>query len=228
MPAMTRTTPPSGRSRARLLWAENSQPAPPTSSAPANTRRNTDHLPRTEEPAAVSIGSSRRRSVACSSAGAFRQISTSPAALNTCGQAQVTKKPPLSALSASSTRMSSDARPIASRIPLASDLALLAMLACSPAAGRNSQPATYTGTNHPPDTRAASTNTIRTGVTLKPRHCGHAGGHAAAQPVSRVTAQRAAATAPPPPQPERVTVPALRIHDPIIAQRRRTSYPGHP
>ena len=83
--------------------------------------------------------------------------------------------------------MSSDVRPIASRMPLESVLALLPMLACSPAAGRKSQPATYTGTNHPPDTKAISTNTIRTVVTLKPRH---AATPAATPPPSRSAGSR--------------------------------------
>ena len=187
MAAITSTTPPSGRSRARLLWAENSQPTPPTSSAPARTRRSADHLPRAEESAAVSSGSIRCRSVACSSCGAFRQISTSPATLNTCGHAQPTNQPPLSALAASSTRMISDARPTASRMPRPSVLAVLAMLACSPAVGISSQPATYTGTNHPPDTKVISTNTIRTVVTLKPLH---AATPAATPPPSRSAGSR--------------------------------------
>src|SRR6266568_2073390 len=85
------------------------------------------------------------------------------------------------------------------------------------------------------------------GAEAPPR--GHARGHAAAQPVGRVTAQRAAA-ARPPPQPERaavperaagpvataplvagplVAVPVLRmLHGSIIAQSCRDGYPGHP
>ena len=125
--------------------------------------------------------------MACSSAGAFRQISASPATLNTCGQAQLMNQPSLSAPATSSTKMSSDARPTASRMPLESDLALLAMLACSPAAGMNSQARTYTGTNHPADTRATSTNTIRTVVTLKPFH---AATPAATPPPSRSVGSR--------------------------------------
>ena len=125
--------------------------------------------------------------MACSSAGAFRQISASPATLNTCGQAQLMNQPSLSAPAMSSTRMSSDARPTASRMPLESFLALLAMLASAPAAGRKSQAATYTGTNHPVDTKAISTNTIRTVVTLKPRH---AAMPAATPPPSRSSGSR--------------------------------------
>ncbi len=187
MAAITSTTPPSGRSSDRLLWAENSQPTPPMSSAPASTRRTADHLPRVEDPAAVSSGSTRRRSVACSSCGAFRQISTSPARLNICGHTQPTNQPPLSALAASSTRMTSDAMPTASRMPPPSDLALLPMLVSVSAAGISSQPATYTGTNHPVDTRAISTNTIRTVVTLKPLH---AATPAATPPPSRSSGSR--------------------------------------
>ena len=165
--------------------------------------------------------------MACSSGEAFRQISTSPATLNTCGHAQLANQPPLSALTASSTRMSSDARPIASRMPRASDLALLPMLACSPAAGMKSQAATYSGTNHPADTRAIEHEHDPNGRDAEAPPRGHARGHAAAQPVGRVTAQRAAVTAPLP-QPERaavpwsptmVAVPALRmLHGSIIAQ----------
>ncbi len=150
--------------------------------------------------------------MACSSAGAFRQISASPATLNTCGHAQPTNQPPLSALTASSTRMSSEVRPMASRMPLASDLALLPMLACSPAAGRKSQPATYTGTNHPPDTRAISTNTIRTVVTLKPRH---AATPAATPPPSRSAgSRRSGPPYRPGAQPERPAVPRATL--PVI------------
>jgi hypothetical protein len=44
------------------------------------------------------------------------------------------------------------------------------MLPFSPAAGISSQPATYSGTHHPPEIRAIRTKTIRTVVGLKPRH----------------------------------------------------------
>jgi hypothetical protein len=76
-------------------------------------------------PVVAPSGSTRCRSVACSSGVAFRQISTSPAMLNTCGHAQLMKTPLLNAPATSSSRMSSDASPIASLMPPASDLALL-------------------------------------------------------------------------------------------------------
>ncbi len=106
--------------------------------------------------------------MACSCGGAFRQISASPAMLNTCGQAQLMNQPPLSAPATSSTKMSNEARPTASRMPPESFLALLNMLASAPAAGMNSQASTYSGTPQPADTRVTSTKTIRTVVTLKP------------------------------------------------------------
>jgi hypothetical protein len=73
---------------------------------------------------------------------ASRQISTSPATLATCGHAQLVIRPALSAPATSSTRMSSEARPAASRMPRASDLARLAMLLSDPAAGISSQATT--------------------------------------------------------------------------------------
>src|SRR5438876_1080142 len=89
--------------------------------------------------------------------------------LNTCGQAQLMNQPPLSAPATSSTKMSSEARPTASRTPPASVLALLKILASAPTAGIKSQASTYSGNPQPADTRVASTNTIRTVVGLTPR-----------------------------------------------------------
>ena len=147
-------------------------------------------------PVAVSSGSSSCRRLACSSGEAFRQISASPATLNTSGHAQWVSQPALNTPATSSTRMSSDPRPIASRMPRESYLALLAMLASAPAAGMKSQAAMYSGTKYPADTKAAITNTIRTVVTLKPRHSATPAATPPRQPVGRVTAQRAAITAP--------------------------------
>ena len=107
--------------------------------------------------------------------------------LNTCGQAQLMNQPPLSAPATSSTKMSSEARPTASRMPPVSFLALLKMLASAPARGMNSQARTYSGTPQPADTRVASTNTIRTVVGLKPRH---AAIPAATPPPSRSVGSR--------------------------------------
>ena len=90
--------------------------------------------------------------------------------LNTCGQAQLTNQPPLSAPATSSTKMSSEPRPTASLMPAVSVLALLKMLVSASLAGMNSQAATYSGTPQPADTRVASTKTIRTAFGLKPRH----------------------------------------------------------
>ena len=107
--------------------------------------------------------------------------------LNTCGQAQLMNQPSLSAPATSSTKMSSEARPTASRIPPASVLALLKMLASAPAAGMNSQASTYSGTPQPADTRVASTKTIRTVVGLNPRQ---AAIPAATPPPSRSVGSR--------------------------------------
>ena len=108
--------------------------------------------------------------MAWSSGEPFRQISASPATLNTCGQAQLMNQPPFSAPATSSKKMSSEARPTASRMPPASFLALLKMLCSAPAIGMNSQARTYSGNPHPADIRVASTKTIRTVVGLNPRH----------------------------------------------------------
>ena len=187
MAAITSSTPPSGRSNARLAWAENSQPSPPAISAPAMTRRSADRRFGRTSPVATPSGSSRCRSVAWSSSAPFRQISASPATLNSCGQAQLMNQPPLSAPATSSTKMSSEARPTASRMPPASVLALLKMLASVPVAGMNSQASTYSGTPQPADTRVTSTNTIRTVVGLNPRQ---AAIPAATPPPSRSAGSR--------------------------------------
>ena len=97
MAAITSTTPPSGRSRARLACAVNSQAAPPTSSTPATSAGSPTAVSGLVPPAAAPSGSTSCRRVACSSGGAFRQISTSPATLNICGQAQPANQPSLSA-----------------------------------------------------------------------------------------------------------------------------------
>jgi len=170
MDAITSSTPPSGRSSARLKCSENSQPRPAAISAAAMTRRHADRRFGFTSPVAAPSGSSRCRSVAWSSGEPFRQISASPATLNTCGHAQLTNQAPLNASATSSTKMSSEARPTASLMPPVSLLALLKMLASAPAAGMNSQASTYSGTPQPVDTRVASTNTIRTVVGLNPRH----------------------------------------------------------
>ena len=125
--------------------------------------------------------------MAWSSSAPFRQISASPATLNTCGEAQPMNQPPLSAPATSSTKMSSEARPTASRMPPASVLALLKMLASVPAAGMNSQASTYSGTPQPVDTRVTSTKTIRTVVGLNPRQ---AAIPAATPPPSRSAGSR--------------------------------------
>ena len=142
MAAITSTTPLSGCSRARLLCTTATQLAPPISSRLAIVSRRADRLLGVPAPAAVSSGSTRCRRVACSSAGAFRQISTNPATLNACGHTQLTNQPSLNALATNSTMMIISARPAASRMPLASDLALAAMLASPPAAGISSHAAT--------------------------------------------------------------------------------------
>src|SRR6478672_4581056 len=160
MAAITSSTPPSGRSSARLACAENSQPSPPAISAPAMTRRNADRRFGRTSSVATPSGSSKCRSVAWSSSGAFRQISASPAMLNTCGEAQPMNQPPLSAPATSSTKMSSEARPTASRMPPASVLALLKMLASVPVAGMNSQASTYSGTPQPVGLLAAQRATV--------------------------------------------------------------------
>ena len=187
MAAITSSTPPSGRSSARLAWAENSQPSPPAISAAAMTRRSADRRFGRTSPVATPSGSSRCRSVAWSSSAPFRQISASPATLNTCGEAQPMNQPPLSAPATSSTKMSSEARPTASRMPPASVLALLKMLASVPVAGMNSQASTYSGTPQPVDTRVTSTKTIRTVVGLNPRQ---AAIPAATPPPSRSAGSR--------------------------------------
>ncbi len=87
MPAITSRTAPSGRSRARLSCAEASQPAPPNTSRPATVSRMAVHLVRAAGLAAEPSGSASRRSVACSSGEPFRQMSTSPATVTTCGHA---------------------------------------------------------------------------------------------------------------------------------------------
>ena len=51
MAAITSVTPPSGRSKARLACAENSQPAPPNSSRVAIVSRITDRLRQPAAPA---------------------------------------------------------------------------------------------------------------------------------------------------------------------------------
>src|SRR5579862_9207185 len=106
----------------------------------------------------------------CSSAEPFRQISTSPATVPTCGQAQLANQLSLNTPPTSRNRVSSVPRPSASAIPRASVRALLAMLRSAPAAGISSQAAVYPATPNPVVASAISTNTIRTAVGLKPRH----------------------------------------------------------
>ncbi len=72
-------------------------------------------------------------------------------------------------------------------MPRESDRARLPMLPSSPAAGISSQPTTYSGTKNPEGMRAASTNTIRTVLTLKPRQ---AATPAATPPASRSAVSR--------------------------------------
>ena len=80
--------------------------------------------------------------VACSSAGAFRQISTTPAALMNSGHAGVLSWPTPNTEARSSTTISSDPRPAANAMPARSVRALVAMLASAPAAGTSSQATT--------------------------------------------------------------------------------------
>ena len=89
-----------------------------------------------------SSGSARRRSIACSSGGAFRQISVSPTTLMTSGQASELSQPRPSAEAMTSTTTSSDPRPAASAMPRRSVSALLAMLPSAPSAGSSSQATT--------------------------------------------------------------------------------------
>ena len=86
-----------------------------------------------------SSGSARRRIIACSSAGAFRQISTRPATLMTSGQASEPSQPAPSAEAMRSTTTSSDPRPAASAMPRRSVSALLGDVAVL-AGSRHQQP----------------------------------------------------------------------------------------
>src|ERR1022692_1795514 len=139
--AMTSATPPSGRSRAELSWADTSVLSPTASSRPAiSNRRPVPDRPRPS--VRPSSGSARCRMIACSSAGAFRQISTMPAALMNSGQISELSRPMPNTEAVSSTTISSDPRPAANAMPSRSALALLAILASAPAAGISSQATT--------------------------------------------------------------------------------------
>ncbi len=105
------------------------------SSALAITSRMTVHRSVLAGLAAALSGSTRCRSDSCSSGEPFRQISVSPATLNTCGHTHVMNQPSLSAPAASSTRISSEARPMARRMPAESVRAWLAMLVSWPGPG---------------------------------------------------------------------------------------------
>src|ERR1022692_3847069 len=139
--AMTSATPPSGRSRAELSWADTSVLSPTASSRPAiSNRRPVPDRPRPS--VRPSSGSARCRMIACSSAGAFRQISTMPAALMNSGQISELSRPTPNTEAVSSTTISSDPRPAENAMPSRSALALLAILASVPAAGISSQATT--------------------------------------------------------------------------------------
>ena len=88
--------------------------------------------------------------------------------MKTCHHAQPVPQPTLNTPATKSRKATTVARATASPMPAESDRARLAMLLSSPAAGSSSQAATYSGTANPPVTMAASTNTIRTVLTLKP------------------------------------------------------------
>ena len=86
MAATTRIRPPSGRSVANPTCPDSRMLNPAMTSTSATAIRTTRALRRFCDVSASS-GSASWRSRTCSSADAFRQISTSPAALMTMAQA---------------------------------------------------------------------------------------------------------------------------------------------
>ena len=112
----------------------------PSSKAATDTRAAVRARPLPS--ARPSSGSARPRIVACSSGGAFRQISTSPAALMTSGQASEPSQLAPSADAMSRTTTSSEPRPAISAMPRRSVIAAAPMLRCWPAAGSSSQATT--------------------------------------------------------------------------------------
>ena len=141
MAAITSSTPPSGRSMAKLSCAEVIVARPLISSTAATSMRTTVRR-RPWPPVRPASGSARCRIVSCSSGVAFRQISTRPAALMISGQLSHSSKPMPNVLPTSSTTASTDARPAARVIPCRSDLAWLAMLLSAPSIGSSSQAST--------------------------------------------------------------------------------------
>ena len=196
--AITSSTPPSGRSTAKLSCADVSVARPLISSTPATDMRTMVRR-RPLPPVSPASGSARCRIVSCSSAVAFRQISTMPAALMTSGQLSHPSQPMPNVLASSSTTASSDASPAASVMPRRSSLAWLAMLAVR-AVERHQQPGQHVdhqreaaGGQRGQHERDPDDGGIEAGAGR------HARRDAAGQAVVPASSQRSAAGRPPQP-----------------------------